>query len=44
VRYVNEAGYVHAYAYRVRHKLGDEDGSVLVTARGVGFKLATGRE
>jgi two-component system KDP operon response regulator KdpE len=43
-RYVNEAGYLHAYAYRLRRKLGDEEGSLLVTAPGVGYKLATGNE
>jgi two-component system, OmpR family, KDP operon response regulator KdpE len=43
-RYVNEAGYLHAYAYRLRRKLNDEDGRLLITDPGVGYKLASGSE
>jgi two-component system, OmpR family, KDP operon response regulator KdpE len=38
-RYSNEAGYLHAYAYRLRRKLGDEEGRLLVTVPGIGYRL-----
>jgi len=38
-RYSNEAGYLHAYAYRLRRKLGDEESLLLVTVPGIGYRL-----
>lgn len=38
-RYSNEAGYLHAYAYRLRRKLGDEESRLLVTVPGIGYRL-----
>ncbi len=40
-RYGNEAGYLHAYAYRLRRKLGDDDSRQLVTIPGIGYRLDT---
>ncbi len=41
-RYGNEAGYLHAYAYRLRRKLGDDDSRLLVTVPGIGYRLDIG--
>lgn len=38
-RYANEVGYLRAYAYRLRRKLGDQANRLLVTDPGVGYKL-----
>ena len=38
-RYSNEARYLHAYAYRLRRKLGDEESRILVTVPGIGYRL-----
>jgi two-component system KDP operon response regulator KdpE len=37
--YGEEAAYVHAYVHRLRHKLNDEDGSLIQTTPGVGYSL-----
>jgi len=37
--YGDEAHYVHAYVHRLRHKLDDESGQLLVTVSGVGYVL-----
>jgi two-component system KDP operon response regulator KdpE len=38
-RYVRSTRYLREYAYRVRRKLGDEDGSFIVTHPGIGYQL-----
>jgi two-component system, OmpR family, KDP operon response regulator KdpE len=37
--YGNEASYVHAYVHRLRHKLRDEDGTLIETAPGIGYSF-----
>jgi two-component system, OmpR family, KDP operon response regulator KdpE len=37
--YVRDTRYLREYAYRLRRKLGDEDGTLLVTRPGVGYQL-----
>jgi two-component system KDP operon response regulator KdpE len=39
--YRDEASYVHAYVHRLRHKLNDENGSLIQTTPGVGYTLVT---
>lgn len=39
VGYGDEASYVHAYVHRLRHKLGDESGTLIQTRPGVGYSL-----
>ncbi len=39
VGYGDEAQYVHAYVHRLRQKLGDEAGTLIQTAPGVGYSL-----
>jgi two-component system KDP operon response regulator KdpE len=41
--YDTETQYLRVYAYRLRKKLGDEDGSFLRTHPGVGYQLVTDR-
>jgi two-component system, OmpR family, KDP operon response regulator KdpE len=38
-RYVRSTRYLREYAYRLRRKLGDEDGRFLVTHAGIGYQL-----
>ncbi len=38
-RYVRETHYLREYAYRIRRKLGDEDGTFLRTRPGIGYQL-----
>jgi two-component system KDP operon response regulator KdpE len=38
----SEVQYLRVYAYRLRHKLGDEDGAFLRSVPGVGYQLARG--
>lgn len=38
-RYARESQYLREYAYRVRRKLGDEEGNFLVTHPGIGYQL-----
>jgi two-component system KDP operon response regulator KdpE len=38
-RYVRATRYLREYAYRLRRKLGDEDGSFIVTHPGIGYQL-----
>jgi two-component system KDP operon response regulator KdpE len=38
-RYPADARYLREYVYRVRKKLGDEDGTVLCTKPGIGYQL-----
>ena len=37
--YGDEAAYVHAYVHRLRHKLNDDDGTLIQTTPGVGYSL-----
>jgi two-component system KDP operon response regulator KdpE len=37
--YDNDAQYVHAYVHRLRHKLNDESGSLIITSPGVGYSI-----
>ena len=37
--YSAEIQYLHAYVHRLRHKLGDDGGSLIVTAPGIGYSL-----
>jgi DNA-binding response OmpR family regulator len=39
--YVNELHYLKVYAYRIRHKLGDEDGKFLQSYPAVGYRLSS---
>lgn len=38
-RYARQGQYLREYAYRIRRKLGDEDGTFLVTHPGIGYQL-----
>ena len=38
-RYVRASRYLREYAYRLRRKLGDEEGRFLVTHPGIGYQL-----
>jgi len=38
-RYVRATRYLREYAYRLRKKLGDENGRFLVTHPGIGYQL-----
>jgi two-component system, OmpR family, KDP operon response regulator KdpE len=40
--YANEVNYLKVYAYRIRRKLGDEDGNFLQSDPSVGYRLAGG--
>lgn len=40
--YDQEAQYVHAYVHRLRHKLGDDAGTLIRTSPGVGYSLHSG--
>ncbi|MHB2028687.1 MAG: response regulator transcription factor [Acidimicrobiales bacterium] len=37
--YDSDAQYVHAYVHRLRHKLNDESGSLIITSPGVGYSI-----
>jgi len=39
--YANEVSYLKVYAYRIRRKLGDEDGHILQSDPSVGYRLAS---
>jgi two-component system, OmpR family, KDP operon response regulator KdpE len=39
--YANEVNYLKVYAYRIRRKLGDEDGNFLQSDPSVGYRLAS---
>jgi two-component system KDP operon response regulator KdpE len=39
--YVNELNYLKVYAYRIRHKLGDDDGRFLQSDPAVGYRLSS---
>lgn len=38
--YGDEAGYIHTYVHRLRHKLDDDEGRLIQTLPGVGYTLA----
>jgi two-component system, OmpR family, KDP operon response regulator KdpE len=38
--YANEVNYLKVYAYRIRRKIGDEDGNFLQSDPSVGYRLA----
>ena len=38
-RYANDARYLREYAYRVRRKLGDDEGRFVRTHPGIGYQL-----
>jgi two-component system KDP operon response regulator KdpE len=38
--YANELNYLKVYAYRIRRKLGDEDGRFLRSDPSIGYRLA----
>ncbi len=38
-RYARQSQYLREYAYRIRRKLGDEEGTFLVTHPGIGYQL-----
>jgi two-component system, OmpR family, KDP operon response regulator KdpE len=40
--YAHEVNYLKVYAYRIRRKLGDEDGNFLQSDPSVGYRLASG--
>ena len=37
--YARESQYLHAYVHRLRQKLGDESGTLIATAPGIGYTL-----
>ncbi|MBW4030855.1 MAG: response regulator transcription factor, partial [Acidobacteria bacterium] len=42
--YAHEAQYVHAYVHRLRQKLHDDDGELIVSVPGVGYVLMLAEE